>query len=62
MRTILPLAERMRIHNALFAEAAEALIQWQDVINESRVCLTPTRLADLKQIIGLARNREPEPT
>jgi hypothetical protein len=62
LKTVIPLAERMRVHNNLFAQAAEALIRWQDQMNESKVCLTPVRLGNLMDIIATARNEEPGPS
>jgi hypothetical protein len=62
MKTVIPLAERIRVHNSLFEQAAEALLLWQNEMNESKTFLTPDRLDNLMDIIQLAQNREPEPS
>lgn len=59
MSAVLPLPERIRVHNNLFGQAAEALLRWQETMNESKVCLTPLRLRDLMDIIDTAKNPEP---
>ena len=58
----MPMPERIKVHNNIFAQAAEALIQWQEQMIESKVCLTPVRLGHLENIIKTAQNREPEPS
>jgi hypothetical protein len=62
MSAVLPMSQRLEVHNNLFGQAAEALLSWQFVMNESKVCLTPHRLRDLMDIIEVAKNVAPEPS
>ena len=59
MNAVLPMGQRLDFHNNLFGQAAEALLRWQHVMNESHVCLTPNRLRDLMNVIETAKNPEP---
>jgi hypothetical protein len=59
MSAVLPMPQRIAVHSNLFAQAAVALLEWQDRMLESKVCLTPYRLAHLMDIIDTAKNPEP---